>query len=84
MGGQKGRPLSLSVKKVAGDLFPFRLMVKNKPWNFKDPKDMEGLLIKASHASYLFLQEALRIPTLTFLRRVRTHFLCPVMPLLVK
>lgn len=23
------------VKKVAGELFPFRLMVKNKPWHFK-------------------------------------------------
>lgn len=81
--GQKESPFSASVKKVAEDLFPFWLMVKNK--HFKELKDMERFLINASHASsHLFLRKVVRTPTLTFLWGVGTHVLCPVMPLLVK
>lgn len=65
MKGQKENPFSSSVKRVAEDLFPFGLVVKNK--HFKEPKDMEGFLISASHTSHhLFLQKAFRTPTLTF------------------
>lgn len=83
--GQNRHPFSLSVKEEAEGLFPFRPMVKNKLWHFKEPKDREGFLRNASHVSYhLSLQKVFGTPTFTFLGRSGTHFLCPVMLSLVK
>lgn len=52
-------------------LFPFRLMVKSKPWHFKELKDS---IIHVSCASYqIFSREPFRIRILNSLRSGKTH-----------
>lgn len=86
MEGQKGSPFSLLVKMVVYGLFPFRLIVNN-PLRMSHGTLKNGRISNKGKIILVIIfssKKPFRIPNLTFLIRLGTHLLCPIIPLFVK